>query len=132
MGNLQIVGERIKTLRQEHGKTQRDVCDAIHIEQVTLSQYENGKRIPKLDILILLAQYYGVTLDYLVGISELNKKTPYPSSALTLTNEEKIMIDSFQKLDLDNKYIIIGKTKELLKEQLYDQQEEHIPLKKVK
>lgn len=57
----------MKKLREEKGLMQQDVCNALDIEQSTLANYENNRRVPKTDILIEIANYYGVSLDYLVG-----------------------------------------------------------------
>ena len=61
------IGDRMKKLREEKGLMQQDVCNAVDIEQSTLANYENNRRVPKTDILIEIANYYGVSLDYLVG-----------------------------------------------------------------
>lgn len=60
-------GDRMKKLREEKGLMQQDGCSALGLEQSTLANYENNRRMPKTDILISIANYYGVSLDYLVG-----------------------------------------------------------------
>lgn len=122
MDNLQQVGERIKLQRTKHNKTQRDICNAIHIEQVTLSQYETNKRTPKLEILIALADLFHVSVDYLLGRTE---ECQYESSITIPTHEDlpeksKIMLKAFEDLDEDNQDIIIGEIKKLLKQQRRD------------
>ncbi|WP_083122541.1 helix-turn-helix domain-containing protein [Megasphaera sp. DISK 18] len=61
------LGDKLKKLREKKGLMQRDVCLALKIEQSTLANYENNRRIPSLDVLIALADYYGTSLDYLAG-----------------------------------------------------------------
>lgn len=63
------IGDRIKKLREENGLMQQDVCNTLDIEQSTLANYENNRRVPKTDILIKIANYYGVSLDFLVGMT---------------------------------------------------------------
>lgn len=46
------IGDRIKKLREENGLMQQDVCNTLDIEQSTLANYENNRRVPKTDILI--------------------------------------------------------------------------------
>ena len=58
---------RLKDLREDNDLTQSKLAEHLHIKQNTYSQYENGQRQVPLDILIKLADYYNVTLDYLVG-----------------------------------------------------------------
>lgn len=64
------IGDRIKKLREEKGLMQQDVCNTLGIEQSTLANYENNRRVPKTDILIKIANYYGVSLDFLVGMTD--------------------------------------------------------------
>lgn len=64
------IGDRIKKLREENGLMQQDVCNTLDIEQSTLANYENNHRVPKTDILIKIANYYGVSLDFLVGMTD--------------------------------------------------------------
>lgn len=66
---------RLKELREDSDITQKRLAELLHIKQNTYSQYENGQRQPPLEVLIALANYYGTTLDYLVGISDI--KNPY-------------------------------------------------------
>ena len=61
---------RIRDMREDHDLTQTRLSEYLHIKQNTYSQYENGQRQVPLDILIALADYYNVTLDYLVGRTE--------------------------------------------------------------
>ena len=50
------IGDRIKKLREENGLMQQDVCNTLDIEQSTLANYENNRRVPKTDILIKIAK----------------------------------------------------------------------------
>lgn len=68
--------ERLRELREDNDLTQAFVASLLHIVQKTYSDYELGKtRIP-LDSLLILAQYYDVSVDYLSGASDV--KAPYP------------------------------------------------------
>ena len=58
---------RLKDLREDRDLTQKKLSEYLHIKQNTYSQYENGQRQIPLEILIKLADYYDITLDYLVG-----------------------------------------------------------------
>lgn len=64
-----MLAKQLKKLREANGKSQQEVCNALNIEQSTLANYENGKRIPKIDILINIASYYNVSVDYLLGLT---------------------------------------------------------------
>lgn len=69
-----MLGKQLKILRENRKKSQQEVCNALNIEQSTLANYENGKRVPKIDILVKIAKYYDVSVDYLLGIEEVKSK----------------------------------------------------------
>ena len=56
----------LKLLRKKRGLTQIALQMQIGIDQSLLSQYESGKRIPPTDTLIILADFYGVSIDYIL------------------------------------------------------------------
>lgn len=65
-----MIGKQLKFLRELKGKSQQEVCSILNIEQSTLANYENDKRVPKIDILIKLAEYYNVSVDCLLGLKK--------------------------------------------------------------
>ena len=68
--------ERIRALREDNDKTQTEIAKLLKVGQRTYCDYELGKtRIP-VDSLIVLAELYGVSMDYICGISDI--RTPYP------------------------------------------------------
>ena len=61
---------RLTNIRRSKGFTQKQVADGLGISEVGLQNYENGRRKPAFDVLIALADFYDVSLDYLVGHSD--------------------------------------------------------------
>ena len=61
---------RIRELREDHDMTQRQVASLLKCSQQVYSNYELGQRDIPTDILIALARYYGVTTDYILGLSD--------------------------------------------------------------
>lgn len=59
--------ERIKELRLESGMTQTDVGNIIGVKRHSVYTYEKGLNYPEARCLIMLADYFKVSLDYLVG-----------------------------------------------------------------
>lgn len=59
--------ENLKILRKEAGKSQEEIAKKIHMHTNQYRRYENGEREVPTNIMILLANYYNVTLDYLTG-----------------------------------------------------------------
>lgn len=68
--------ERIRNLRTDRDLTQQEIADVLHIKQNTYSQYETGTLNYPLDVVITLAQFYGTSVDYLLGLTD--EMTPYP------------------------------------------------------
>lgn len=59
--------ENIRNLREDNDKTQKEVAAYLNINQTTYSKYELGKINVPIDVFIKLADYYTVSIDYLVG-----------------------------------------------------------------
>lgn len=67
-----MVKLRIRALREDRDLRQIDVADATGIDQKTLSNYETGKTLPDAEGLVRLADFFGVSIDYLVGRVDVN------------------------------------------------------------
>ena len=66
--------ERLKELRVSRNLTQKDIYSAIGLAMIVYQRYEYGQRTPPLDTLIALADYFDVSIDYLVGRSDNPKR----------------------------------------------------------
>lgn len=64
------LASQFKKVRKEKGFTQKQVAEGIGIAEQNYQQYEYGKVIPSAAILIKLAEFFEVSLDYLVGKSD--------------------------------------------------------------
>nr|WP_251318956.1 helix-turn-helix transcriptional regulator [Flintibacter muris] len=58
---------RMLDLRQDSDKSQKEIAALLGIDQRTYSNYETGKREIPVHLLIVLADFYGTTIDYIVG-----------------------------------------------------------------
>lgn len=67
---------RIRDLRIDRGLTQSQVAQVLNVKQNTYSQYEIGVLNYPLDVVIRLAQFYGTSTDYLLGLTDI--PDPYP------------------------------------------------------
>ena len=65
--------ENIRNLREDVDQTQTQLADYLNVKQTTYSKYELGKINVPVEVLIKLADYYDVTLDYIVGRSKKKK-----------------------------------------------------------
>lgn len=62
-----MLAERLKLLRKEHRYYQRELAELLGVTLRAYQFYEDGTNEPKLKSLIMLADHYGVTTDYLLG-----------------------------------------------------------------
>ena len=79
------IQERLKEIRTDKNLSQKEVADYLKIDRKTYCRYENGHHEIKLDILIQLAKFYRVSLDYLAGLT--NAPKTIDNKPITLKNK---------------------------------------------
>jgi transcriptional regulator with XRE-family HTH domain len=86
---LVIIGRRIKQLREGHHLSTRELGDLVGVRESSISRYENGIREPGLLIAKRIADYFGVTVEYLSG-DDINTDTETVINLYSkLSNESK-------------------------------------------
>lgn len=70
MLNKNVFRERLSYLRKSSAVKQTALAEYLNIGKSAVSMLENGQRSPSADVLIALADYFDVSLDYLVGRSD--------------------------------------------------------------
>ena len=68
-----ILGKRITLLREEKGINQIELAKILNVSNTTLSQYESGKRVPNDEIKKHLAEYFRVSIDFLLGLTDIRE-----------------------------------------------------------
>ncbi len=71
-----VHANRIRELREDKDKTQQEIASVLCVAQNTYSNYENGKREIPIALLIKLAEYHNVNLEYLLGLTDISKRLP--------------------------------------------------------
>jgi transcriptional regulator with XRE-family HTH domain len=66
--------KRLKDLREDNDLTQSDIAKLLQTTQEQISKYETGKQMMGIDKYIELAKFYNVSLDYIAGLIDINKK----------------------------------------------------------
>lgn len=66
--------QRLRDLREDADKSQKEIAELIGTSQSYYAQYENGKRAIPFDRMVALAKYYNVSLDYLAGLIDTPRK----------------------------------------------------------
>jgi transcriptional regulator with XRE-family HTH domain len=67
--------DRLRALREDADLTQSELAKAVNVTREAIKNYENGYRLPSVEILVSLSDYFNVTLDFLVG--RTNKNIPF-------------------------------------------------------
>jgi len=85
-----MIASRISEIRQQRGLTQADVAKHLKVTQQTYSAYETDKRQMNFETLCMLADFFEVSTDYLLG-----RQDAIPSF---LSEEERVMIAQYRTL----------------------------------
>ncbi|MBQ3235882.1 MAG: helix-turn-helix transcriptional regulator [Clostridia bacterium] len=62
--------DRLKELRIDKGISQLELSQGTGLSQAAIALWENGKRVPNANVVIVLAKYFNVTADYLLGLED--------------------------------------------------------------
>lgn len=94
--------KNLKNLRVSKGISQQKLAEIIGISQQSVNKYENHNIEPDITTLILLADYFDTSVDYLIGNTEINHKLesiePYD-----LNTDESTLINNYRKLSASQK-----------------------------
>lgn len=98
-------GDRIKKLREEQSVSQIDLAKALFISQSSISEYESGNQQPPISMLIQLADFFDVNIDYLLGRTDIKISINRLEQKLT-TRSGSVSINDFLRLKNDEKEVI--------------------------
>jgi transcriptional regulator with XRE-family HTH domain len=99
---------RIKEIRQEHHLKQREVAEALYIPVRTYQNYERGVNCPDVDMLILMADFYQVSIDELVG-----HESPLGHDVYSLAQDEQLLLRFYRSMSDDQKRNLVAYLKQL-------------------
>ena len=103
--------ERFRELREQRGLKQKEIAEILHVQPSTISGWETGRNQPNYDILIVIARFFGVTIDYLLGMSNDQGEIIINSN---LNDTENHLIAEFRKLKNDNQIEALNYIKYLI------------------
>ena len=101
---------RIKQLREERGMSQVRLSMELGVSQETVSAYENGKHYPSVQSLMKLSEIFGVSCDYILGLSEQPHNIVYS----TLDERDRKLFSDFKALSLQNQEKVLAYMQGLL------------------
>ena len=96
--------QNLKALRYSLNMTQEEFGKSVGLAKSTYNNYETGVREPKSDFWIAIAQKYNVSIDYLMGLENLqNENQPAPTNGDGLTEDDKRIIELLHQLTPENR-----------------------------
>ena len=98
-----IIAERLRTLRREKNLSKRELVGMLPINYSTYANYESGFREPNSEVLQMLARHFGVSIDYLMGMTENRRKA---DEVAILTDAEHDHIIQYRQLDTHGKSLV--------------------------
>lgn len=114
-------GERLIQLREEIGYTNRtEFAKKIGIPSTTLRNYETNVREAGHKFLILMSEFFDVSIDYLLCVTdERERKNKSSNNLENLPKDEKEALNLYKELDIEDKAEIRGTMKGMLKSEKY-------------
>jgi transcriptional regulator with XRE-family HTH domain len=106
-------GANLTKLRKARGLSQSETAAALGITQSTYAGWETGTRKVQLSTMLQLSEYFGVSVDVLIGVQKLTVPTT-DERAFDLKESEKNLILTFRKLNREGKQKLCERADELL------------------
>lgn len=97
-----MISEKLTEIRKSKGYTMKSVAEAIEMKPDTYRNYESGRLEPNLKTLQKLADFYGVSTDYLLGrtpVAQMATEQPEPLAGVDVSDVEKRIIMKYTSLD---------------------------------
>lgn len=95
-------GKRLKSLRSEKDLNQSDLADILELSTSAIGMYEQGRRYADLDTIKKIAEYFDVSVDYLLGRTDIKKFEDFPPEVKRVANlfagVDKPKADKLEKL----------------------------------
>jgi len=106
-----MLSQRIFELRKGKGLSQADLGQELSFTQQTIAKWEKGVAEPNSESIVRLARFFGVTTDYLLGLSDASEnRESLPSEkekGEELNVTEKMLLKSFRSSNIDGKEVIL-------------------------
>lgn len=97
-----MFAERLKKLRCESDMKQSDLAKVLGVSASTIGMYEQGRRTPDLEVLTKIANYFQVSVDYLLGRTTIKNFEDFPPEVQNLTemllNADESKVRALEKL----------------------------------
>lgn len=113
---MQIIGERLKALREGMKLSQQKIADMTGCPQTSIHRYETGNSTPSVDTLLWYADYFDVSMDYIFGRTDKpqGKLYNYEPQVLKVQEEKRKEMQEFIEMCFDPKSEASARIKELM------------------
>lgn len=101
-------GNILEELRKDRKMTQKELSEIIYVTTETISNYENDRYLPDIEKLIMLADYFNVTIDYLLGRASYNLNPDTFEKPIDTTTTIGSFLKDFIALSANRQSIILG------------------------
>ncbi len=100
---IKLFSQRLKKERLKKELTQQELADILNIDKSTICKYENGYSLPSIERSIQISNYFNISLDYLMGITDIRKQASLPPYLQDLLSKENYKyLKVAQKLKEEN------------------------------
>lgn len=107
---------RLTQLREERGLTKKEVAEKLNIDQTTYGKYELSKRQPDYHTLQLIADFFDVSTDYLLGRTDERKNQNINISENDWPQEAKVLFRDVKKLTPEQLELVTKLVKQFINE----------------
>lgn len=98
-----MLSKRLIDIREARNFTIEEVALSIGISRKTLGRYENGKSMPRLELLVDLADFYSVSIDYLLGKTDVADINDSLKGLNIVSDYEMSLIRKMREMSSDNR-----------------------------
>lgn len=98
----------LKMLREQKGVTQEKLSEALHISTTAISHYEKGSRQPGLETIKNIAEYFDVSVDYLMGLTSYNIAPSKINRKYTKDTTFDSIINRLYTLDTAHRQLLVS------------------------
>lgn len=126
------IGHIIAKQRERTGISQKELATILNVSPSAVALWEVNKRCPSLESLLMIADYFNVSMDIFFTLDR--KNTNFTSLEIKKRSDKcQKMIEYFESMNEESQDIIIGKSRELLRQQRLEEKREFMmPTTKVK
>jgi transcriptional regulator with XRE-family HTH domain len=111
---VDILLKNLKKLRFEKNLSQQQLASEIKVSQQSINKYENHETEPNLATLVMLADYFDTSVDYLIGRTDIRHKIE-PVKEYDLNEKEQTLFNYYRQLSKDKKECLAAVAKNMLR-----------------